>query len=481
MQPICNLANTGTNIALIIAAAFGVIAIASLILYQLKTGKAFSKGFFALLLVFGIIGTLVLSPAATHAATTDCPNGSQATQSSVTCPENWVVVPGNSAYNTTDFCVMKYTAKQAGATVTSSFDMTLSLFTDSTWSTGGTWSIQLSGSVNTIVGPFPYNVDAETVAAALEAVIGETVTTNDSGVVENASQARFYWTSPTDDWQANLDLTDLEQDNGPGLYNIQIDADDNSSASGGIATSQAASTPWVNISQTDAIAASQAAAPGAHLITENEWMTIAHNVLANPANWCDADGSNCGNAPGTSGKVLASGHNDSSPNMPLESSIDDSQACYGTVTQGVNTACGSEAGTQKRTLTLSNGSVLWDLVGNVGHWTASTETLGNLPSFSGNGGPLEYNLDSGFGLSVVDTWGTLAYTNPAIQNPAAASWGAGQGVGLLGSDFSSGSSTVVAFVRGGTWGDGPGAGAFTLYLVYTPSVSGSRLGFRAAL
>ena len=392
MQPICNLANTGTNIALIVAAALGIIAVASLILYQLKTGKAFSKGFFALFIFFSIVGTLVLSPAATHAGgAADCPTGTQASQNGgttptpLTCPENWVIVPGNSAYNTTDFCVMKYSAKNSGGTVASSSDI-----------------------------------------------------------------------------------------NGDGSFL-------SNTYSGGTAVSTASGQPWANISQTDAISASQTAGAGAHLITENEWMTIAHNVLANPANWCDADGSNCGNAPGTSGKVLASGHNDSSPNMPLESSIDDSQACYGTVTQGVNTACGSEAGTQKRTLTLSNGSVLWDLVGNVGHWTASTETRGNLPSFSGNGGLLEYNLDSGFGLSVVDTWGTLAYTNPAIQNPAAASWGAGQGVGLLISGFSSGSSSVVAFFRGGTWGNGPYAGTFTLFLAAAPSGSGSAVGFRAAL
>ena len=55
MQQVCNLANTGTNIALILAAAFGIIAVAGLILYQLKNGKAFSKGFFALFLVFGVV------------------------------------------------------------------------------------------------------------------------------------------------------------------------------------------------------------------------------------------------------------------------------------------------------------------------------------------------------------------------------------------------------------------------------------------
>ncbi len=392
MQEICNLANTGTSVALIIAAAFGIIAIASLILYQLKTGKAFSRGLFSLLLMFGILGSLVLAPAATLAGgAADCPTSTQAvssTQPTITCPENWVVVPGNSAYNTTDFCLMKYTAKNVGGSITGTED-----FED-----------------------------------------------DDDNVV---------FTSNT--------------------------------YSGGTATSQPNGQPWANISQTDAITASQTAGSGAHLVTENEWMTVAHNVLANPANWCDEDGSNCGNAPGTAGKILANGHNDNAPSQPLEASTNDSQACFGTITAGVNTPCGTEAGTQKRTLTLSNGEVIWDLVGNIAQWTAGTETRGNLPSFSGAGGPMEYNLDTGFGLDVPDNWGTLAYTNPAIQNPAAANWGAAQRVGVLYSGFSSGSSTVVAFFRGGTWDGGPGAGAFTLSLGNTPSDSGSAVGFRAAL
>jgi hypothetical protein len=239
--------------------------------------------------------------------------------------------------------------------------------------------------------------------------------------------------------------------------------------------------PWTNISQTDAITAAQTANVGAHLITENEWMTVAHNILAQPANWCDADGSNCGNAPGTAGKVLASGHNDNAPSMPLEASATDSQACFGTVTAGTDTACGSDPSTQKRTLTLSNGAVLWDLVGNVAHWTTGTETQGNLPSYTGSGGPFEYNTDTGSGFDVPDNYGTLAYTNPAIHNPAAASWGVAQGLGFLGSVFSSGSPSVIAFYRGGTWDGGSYSGAFTLGLVYTPSYSFPFVGFRAAL
>ena len=35
-----------------------------------------------------------------------------------TCPLNFILVPGSSTYNTNDFCVMKYEAKQVGSTTT---------------------------------------------------------------------------------------------------------------------------------------------------------------------------------------------------------------------------------------------------------------------------------------------------------------------------------------------------------------------------
>lgn len=400
MQELCTLASTGTNIAIISAIGFGLIAVASLFLYQLKTGKVFSRGMFSLVMMFSLLGSLVLVPATVSAggAANNCPTGTQASQASatdgnqavapapgLTCPENWVVVPGNPTYNTEDFCLMKYSAKNSGGVVASSDDI-----------------------------------------------------------------------------------------NGDGSFL-------SNTYTGGTAVSSPTDQPWANISQTDAITAAQTANVGAHLMTENEWMTVAHNILAQPANWCDADGSNCGNAPGTAGKVLASGHNDSTPSMPLESSTNDAEACFGTVTAGTNTACGAEAGTQKRTLTLSNGAVIWDLVGNVFQWTTGTETRGNIPSNGGSGGTFEYNTDTGFGLPVPDDYGTLGYTNPAIHNPAAASWGVANGLGFLYSDFSSGSPAVVAFVRGGAWDFGPASGAFTLALVLTPSDADSFIGFRAAL
>ncbi|MFO8054870.1 MAG: hypothetical protein R6U19_06900, partial [Bacteroidales bacterium] len=54
---------------------------------------------------------------------------------------------------------------------------------------------------------------------------------------------------------------------------------------GGNATSQAAETPWVSISQTEAIANCSALGEGYHLITNEEWMTIARNVEQVEDNW----------------------------------------------------------------------------------------------------------------------------------------------------------------------------------------------------
>lgn len=400
MQQACQtLADTGANIAPYIAIAFGLLTLSALTFYFIYSGRRLNKGFFSLLLVFGLVGSFILIPTKSLAASPNCtPAGQTAGAGAttptptptpvppLTCPTGFVVVPGNPAYNTTDFCVMKYTAKNSGGTVASSNDI-----------------------------------------------------------------------------------------NGDGSFL-------SNTYTGGTAVSTATDQPWTNISQTDAITASQTAGTGAHLLTENEWMTIAHNILLQPANWCDADGSNCGNAPGTAGKVLASGHNDNTPNFPLESSANDTEACYGTVTAGVNTVCGSTAGTQKRTLTLSNGSVLWDLVGNVLHWTSGTATKGDIPNDgAGSGGGFEYNLNTGLGLPVVGSYNTLSYINPAVQNPAAASWGVAQGLGFLSSDFSTGSPGVVGFVRGGGWIYGPASGAFSLFLGGAPSDSDSFLGFRAAL
>ncbi len=147
---------------------------------------------------------------------------------------------------------------------------------------------------------------------------------------------------------------------------------------GGVATSQAASTPWVSITQTAAITACSAIGSTYHLINNNEYMTIARNAEAQAGNW---SGGSVGSG------YLYAGHNDNAPANAIAASTTDTgnNACAYTDTAGTteapspcpsNTANGQSgtAGNQKRVLTLSNGSYVWDLAGNVWEWTNNIQS-----------------------------------------------------------------------------------------------------------
>jgi formylglycine-generating enzyme required for sulfatase activity len=237
---------------------------------------------------------------------------------------------------------------------------------------------------------------------------------------------------------------------------------------GGNAVSTATGTPWVSISQRTAQDKSTAA--GGHLISEPEWMTIATNALWVNANWCNLDGTSCGNAPGTAGKYLATGHQDNSPGAALVATSNDNDACYGTVTAGVSTSCGA-VGTQKRTLTLSNGSVIWDIPGNVWDWTDGWINQNEQPSvdtvIDGTAAWREY--------TAVNQYKGLQYLNPTNRG-----WSSAQRLGQIYSYSNSATTTQRGFIRGGDWVVGTVAGAFALSLSSAPTVTGASIGFRVA-
>jgi len=234
----------------------------------------------------------------------------------------------------------------------------------------------------------------------------------------------------------------------------------------GNAVSTASGTPWVSISQETAQA--EARAVGGHLISEAEWMTIAADALEVEANWCNLDGTACGNAPGTGGKVLATGHQDNAPSVALAASANDAEPCYGTVTAGVNTVCGAAAGTQKRTLTLSNGSVIWDIPGNVWEWSNSWILGNEQPNDAVNG--FGFHEQTG-----ITQWKALNYANPSNRG-----WNTIQAMGLVYSDGTSTNNTLYGFRRGGDWGGGFVAGTFALALDATPNSVLATYGFRVA-
>ncbi len=231
---------------------------------------------------------------------------------------------------------------------------------------------------------------------------------------------------------------------------------------------------------------------GWHLITNAEWMTIARNVEKVPANWCNLNGTGCGAQPGTKGKILASGQNDrhneataggANSDSALIASTDDSKACFGTTTDGSNT-CGG-AGSQKRTLALSNGQVIWDFAGNVWQWIDGTALRKDEPKSATNG-----KLDIGWTLSdfapgslasVITDNGqgpSLGYDAFRPSNPA---WNANNGVGRIYhySAAADANNTAYTFIRGGNWKHGTDDGAFTMHITPTPDTTNiNDVGFR---
>ncbi len=217
----------------------------------------------------------------------------------------------------------------------------------------------------------------------------------------------------------------------------------------GVATSQAASSPWVSITQTSAKTTCTALGSNYDLISNPEWMTIAQNIENVTSNWSSG-------IVGTG--MIPRGHTDNSPGNAL--AVTDTNDTY----IGTGNNSGQAAGSgweQKRTLTLSNGSVIWDFPGNVWEWTDWTMATG---------------LQSG-PTSCTGAWtqlpsvacGALA---AADYLPTNTSFNSSQSMG----QFYGGAGGAA--LRGGSWGYGTDAGAFALSLDGSSGDSGTDIGFR---
>jgi hypothetical protein len=250
------------------------------------------------------------------------------------------------------------------------------------------------------------------------------------------------------------------------------------------AVSTAAGAPITYIPEDDGTAVSAKAYcqnAGWHLVTNDEWMTVARNVEKVEANWCDRDGTKCGNFPGTPGKILVNGHNDSNPNRALPAATDD-KPCFGTTSNGSN-ICGDKS-SQKRTLTLSNGEIAWDLAGNVWQWIDAKIARKNEPQSKTYGKP-DYRWQwsefaPGAGLSVISSNGILADKDFRPSNP---DWNSSQGVGMVYhfTQLGDTDTTLYTDIRAGNWRHGYNSGIFTIHLSPVASKTGiDDVGFRCA-
>lgn len=238
-------------------------------------------------------------------------------------------------------------------------------------------------------------------------------------------------------------------------------------AGNNVPVSLAAGSPWTGITQTNAIAysANVVGCTSCHLVSEAEWMTVAQNVLSVDSNW----------SGGTVGSgYIFSGHNDDSPDNALAANSDaNGYVGTGNYSGDVTVTNGMVGNTQRRTLTLSNTQVIWDLAGNVYEWTSGVIGANLQPGLAGES---TYVYKQWNNASLLLN-GLPSSSMPASTGiPNISTWSSAQGIGQLESNH--GESSLYAIARGGICYDGNHAGVLALSFGGDPSYAGADVGFR---
>ncbi len=243
-------------------------------------------------------------------------------------------------------------------------------------------------------------------------------------------------------------------------------------------------TPWVGITWTNAKTACESLGSGYKLINDNEWLSIAKNIEKVASNW---------NSSIIGSGFIYLGHSDNYPSNSLAADINDSNGYYGTE-DGISSPGDNEYHFipngdargyqgQKRTLTLSNGEVIWDLAGNIWEWVDDSISAG-LRYHGGDQGWMSYNANDGTGKNALNI--------PILKLPSS-NWNANNGMGRyydgLSLDGAKDDGTncgpgdcwhTAVFVRGGTWASALGSGIFSLGFDHGPWDPGNRRGFRCS-
>ena len=200
----------------------------------------------------------------------------------------------------------------------------------------------------------------------------------------------------------------------------------------GEAESKQGAMPWVMIDRKSAGKACEQNGADYHLLTNNEWMTIARDIEANDKNW---SGGSVGNG------TLSRGNSESRTRLP---SGPDEDPHFNTK---------QSDWIHRRTHILSNSEVIWDMAGNVWQWVSDSHWV--------------------FGSGLKE-YSELPSAQRSKFGPAG-KYNSKQGMGKI----SLGKKRAV--LRGGGWHNANVAGVFAVVLDFSAGGAYDTTGFRCAL
>lgn len=205
-------------------------------------------------------------------------------------------------------------------------------------------------------------------------------------------------------------------------------------------------TPWTNIDMFNAMNACRSIGSGYDLISPYHWTILARNIEMVAVNWS-------GGVVGSG--ALNQGHSQNSPATACESTHE--------YLSGSCSSPGTATHAKKRTHTLSNGEIIWDLSGNVEEWVLSDthEVFGANNYMSVISDPAGNYPD------------ITRYIFAPIGDHSLASSPPYAGLG-----FANLSNPQGGMIRGGAFNSGDLAGVFRVHTLISLSSVNSVIGFR---